>query len=926
MAEGQVRSVLEKEVTCPLCLGLFKEPKKLPCDHVYCKDCLSGMALRSHNATITCPECRDLAQIPNNNVSNFPTAFHMNRILEVFQQMQMASQDQTGSPSTFGHCQAHSTQLLVIYCTTCKKKLCRDCVLRTQYHASHKYGFFKEVANEYRKQITGNFESLTNQESSLSKAFEYVRATQKEITGHEKHSKKEIDAMFEELHSVLQKRKEEMTKEAEHHYQSISGVSKYHEDQLEEALRELKTLSATVDNCLQDDDTIMLTNVDSTLTAISNAHKKLQTIPLSVTKPQPLIPQCISAEAFQRYLRSECFVQRPAASPNSEDLSVFNLVKKDSQTTNSASNVHINTSSDLEVIQPTSEMFRQHRQTRMVPPVKKCELKPSVAQDVCNDVSSAKMSWKIDQPTIDLQQRLVTLVSYIKEYEPRLSEALVNVVRIKADMDAEARLRRLQVDAAFDGKIELLQSKRQQIQKKILDEFRMKNNAIEQQEEQLVSSYSDLTDIVSESTSSLGGQHNMENLQRKFAKLQILAQNLQQLPTHPVVAANIGTAFTKGDLVNTCCKQCAFRYRIPDINLCKMSREFFQPIETDKAHHFNLKLVDSTEEACPGINKIDVELVCIRDRCKILGTVSKSSTGPGEYDVQIFMRARGRHSLYIRVNSILLPRCPFDRFIQKDPKTLGTPVNNISYSNGPTGLHVFDNNLVVSEESTFTVSVFNTQSGRNTLTLQQVGGQAAVDRDSRCYFVANRISCQLHKFEADGTCVKQMGIQGSEPGLLLNPTGMCFHDHELYVVDSGNNRIQVFDRELNLLRHFGKEGTNNGYFNSPTDLAIDEDGVLYITDTLNNRLQVMNRKGKFIRNIKKIGKLDGYLHKPRRIDHFRGCIYVTEYQRNGVTVFNKTGEYITSFGQEHLINPEGIAIDSDGYVYVTSNMKIIVVF
>ena len=40
MANGQERSVLERDITCALCLGLFKEPKRLPCDHVYYKECL----------------------------------------------------------------------------------------------------------------------------------------------------------------------------------------------------------------------------------------------------------------------------------------------------------------------------------------------------------------------------------------------------------------------------------------------------------------------------------------------------------------------------------------------------------------------------------------------------------------------------------------------------------------------------------------------------------------------------------------------------------------------------------------------------------------------------------------------------------------------------------------------------------------------
>ena len=137
MAEGRVKQVLEKEITCALCLDIFKEPNKLPCDLVYCKDCLRGLAQYSLNTTISCPECRILSQVPGKDVNNFPTAFQTNRLIEAFHQVQV--QVDTDSPEM---CQVHLTQPLAIYCETCKKELCRDCVLMTKKHASHEYGFF----------------------------------------------------------------------------------------------------------------------------------------------------------------------------------------------------------------------------------------------------------------------------------------------------------------------------------------------------------------------------------------------------------------------------------------------------------------------------------------------------------------------------------------------------------------------------------------------------------------------------------------------------------------------------------------------------------------------------------------------------------------------------------------------------------------
>ena len=70
MADGPITN----GVTCPICDHHCKEPRKLPCDHVYCKKCLKGIAL---DATISCPECHSIARVPNNNVDIFKNSIHL---------------------------------------------------------------------------------------------------------------------------------------------------------------------------------------------------------------------------------------------------------------------------------------------------------------------------------------------------------------------------------------------------------------------------------------------------------------------------------------------------------------------------------------------------------------------------------------------------------------------------------------------------------------------------------------------------------------------------------------------------------------------------------------------------------------------------------------------------------------------------------
>ena len=62
----------------------------------------------------------------------------------------------------------------------------------------------------------------------------------------------------------------------------------------------------------------------------------------------------------------------------------------------------------------------------------------------------------------------------------------------------------------------------------------------------------------------------------------------------------------------------------------------------------------------------------------------------------------------------------------------------------------------------------------------------------------------------------------------------------VYVSECSNDRIQVFDSQGIFLRKWGSEGSGDGEFIRPQELAIDGDGNVYVSDRDNNRIQVLD--------------------------------------------------------------------------------------
>ncbi len=84
----------------------------------------------------------------------------------------------------------------------------------------------------------------------------------------------------------------------------------------------------------------------------------------------------------------------------------------------------------------------------------------------------------------------------------------------------------------------------------------------------------------------------------------------------------------------------------------------------------------------------------------------------------------------------------------------------------------------------------------------------------------------------------------NENVLFYMPVDIAFDSKDnIYILDSGNHRIQKFDADGKYLATFGRQGEGPGEFQYPISLNIDTEGYLYISDPQNQRIQILKPNG-----------------------------------------------------------------------------------
>ncbi len=253
--------------------------------------------------------------------------------------------------------------------------------------------------------------------------------------------------------------------------------------------------------------------------------------------------------------------------------------------------------------------------------------------------------------------------------------------------------------------------------------------------------------------------------------------------------------------------------------------------------------------------------------------------------------------------------------------TIGVDKTSDSGIGMPWDVDVTSNgDIYVADHTKLQVKVYNSTgnllrsfggSGNGQGNLAGISG-IAVSSDNFVY-ISDRDSNRVIVYTTSGDFVRFFGAS-----ILFSPRGLAVDGDSLLVTDAWNSRIVRLSRtDGTLLAAFGSFGSGSGQFHDPQSLDIAPNGDIVVVDTYNNRVQVFTSSGVFRHMFGEYGTGDGRFASPHGIAvDDSGFIYVADKQNTRFQRFTSKGVWTTTVNATAGKDYFGIDVDKDGRAYM----------
>ncbi len=307
---------------------------------------------------------------------------------------------------------------------------------------------------------------------------------------------------------------------------------------------------------------------------------------------------------------------------------------------------------------------------------------------------------------------------------------------------------------------------------------------------------------------------------------------------------------------------------------------------------------------------------------------------PGPPDEPVFV-----HERTIRTNADVEP----EKEDSKLKAMLTGEGPSASGMHKPYGVAVHRGRIFVSDTYARNIKVFDVPEGKfftigddsNKLTDKQrlvkpIG--ISVDESGNLY-CADATQKFIMVYDRDGNFLRKFG--GPDMFARLSSVSVDKKGERAYAVDIGGSvvkneyhRVTVFNAKSGeKLFDFGTRGSGQGEFNLPRAVAIGKDR-LYVVDSGNFRIQVFGMDGKFIKSFGEVGKQLGNFARPKEAEvDANGNLYVIDSAFGNFQIFDSEGQLLLFVGDRSEEDgparfklPSGITVDEDGRIYVVDQL------